>query len=879
MTIATERLTVALADRYRILRHLGAGGMATVYLAEDLKHDRKVAIKVLKPDLAAVLGAERFVVEIKTTAALQHPHILPLFDSGTADGFLFYVMPYIEGETLRDKLNRESQLAVDEALRITSEVADALDYAHRHGVIHRDIKPENILLHDGRPIVADFGIALAVSAAAGGRMTETGLSLGTPHYMSPEQATADKEISARSDVYSLASVCYEMLAGQPPHIGGTAQQIIMRIITDQARPVTELRKSVPPHVAATLARALEKLPADRFASAKEFREALSNPSLSTLQGTSAMWAPNGATQRLSGGVSGRAFAAALAVAIIASVAAIVSWTRNGGASAAAIPSLEVKLAGALANESSVVGVAMAISDDGRLLAVSVPDSLAQSRLVIRDLSKGTEVSIEPDALATSFSPDGRLLAYAVPGSSNLRVVSAEGGLPRAGATLATPARGVTWIDDTTLILGGLRRVTLGRSDVDSLPRPAGDTRVILWPHRVTNHLILISAGDNGELANVGVYDVRNATFRSLGVRGQYARYVDPGIVLYLDEGSVWGLEVDPSRLTPRGSPRVVVDGRIGGQVLSYSASRNGVLAVRRGGSASNRRLVITDRRGTERDIKAERGQYRSVRFSPDGERIAHTNALRATFGSDIFVTSIRDGSTTRVTSDSMYLAPEWSPDGRRVVFASNRTGGATQSFVISADAAGGGAFDTLLARTNRIYEHEITPDGKRILWREDVAVNARDILSAELSSKSVRPERATRFDERGIALSPDGEWYLYTSTETGRSEVYLSRLGGDGARWRVSPSGGAEPRWARNGEIFYRTLESIYVTRATLNANPQVAPPRLLFADPYYYIGFEAIWDVSADGQQFAFVALDQSALAYVDLMVNWIPRWRANAR
>src|SRR5687767_494805 len=238
--------------------------MATVYLAQDIRHDRKVALKVLKPELAAVLGNDRFVVELKTTAALQHPHILPLFDSGSADGFLYYVMPYIQGETLRSKLDRETQLGIEEAVRITSSVADALDYAHRHGVIHRDIKPENILLHDGRPIVADFGIALAVSAAAGGRMTETGMSLGTPHYMSPEQATADKEITARSDIYSLASVLYEMLTGSPPHVGGSAQQIIMKIVTQEAAPVTTFRKAVPSNVAAAVAKALEKLPADRF---------------------------------------------------------------------------------------------------------------------------------------------------------------------------------------------------------------------------------------------------------------------------------------------------------------------------------------------------------------------------------------------------------------------------------------------------------------------------------------------------------------------------------------------------------------------------------------------------------------------------------------
>src|SRR5688572_15654859 len=240
-----DRLTSALAGRYRVERELGAGGMATVYLAEDLKHDRKVAIKVLKPELAAVLGAERFVVEIKTTAALSHPHILPLFDSGTADGFLYYVMPFIKGETIRDKLNRETQFGVDESVRIAREVADALDYAHRNGVIHRDIKPENILLHGGRAMVMDFGIALAVSAAAGGRMTETGLSLGTPHYMSPEQATADKDLTGRSDIYSMGSVLYEMLTGNPPHVGASAQQIIMKIIADTPRPVTELRRAVP----------------------------------------------------------------------------------------------------------------------------------------------------------------------------------------------------------------------------------------------------------------------------------------------------------------------------------------------------------------------------------------------------------------------------------------------------------------------------------------------------------------------------------------------------------------------------------------------------------------------------------------------------------
>ncbi len=205
-----DRLTAALSDRYTIEQEVGAGGMATVYLAHDVKHDRRVALKVLRPELAAVIGAERFLAEIKTTANLQHPHILPLFDSGEADSFLFYVMPFIEGESLRDRLEREKQLPVDEAVGLASDVAGALDYAHRHDVIHRDIKPENILLHDGQALVADFGIALAASKAGGTRMTETGMSLGTPHYMSPEQAMGERELDARSDVYALGCVLYEM---------------------------------------------------------------------------------------------------------------------------------------------------------------------------------------------------------------------------------------------------------------------------------------------------------------------------------------------------------------------------------------------------------------------------------------------------------------------------------------------------------------------------------------------------------------------------------------------------------------------------------------------------------------------------------------------
>ncbi|MHC4102889.1 MAG: serine/threonine-protein kinase, partial [Planctomycetota bacterium] len=279
-----DRLTAALADRYTIERELGRGGMATVYLAHDVKHDRKVAVKVLHPELAAVLGAERFLNEIKVTANLQHPHILPLHDSGEAGGFLFYVMPHVEGESLRDKLAVERQLPVNEAVEIGTQVAAALEHAHRRDVVHRDIKPGNILLQEGQAVVADFGIALAVTAAGGNRVTETGLSLGTPEYMSPEQATADRQVDARSDVYSLGAVIYEMLVGEPPHTGPTVQAVLTKVVTEDAVPVATRRPMVPANVDAALTQALAKLPPDRFASAAQFAEALANPAFTLPEG-------------------------------------------------------------------------------------------------------------------------------------------------------------------------------------------------------------------------------------------------------------------------------------------------------------------------------------------------------------------------------------------------------------------------------------------------------------------------------------------------------------------------------------------------------------------------------------------------------------------
>jgi TolB-like protein len=322
------RLQEALADRYTLQRELGRGGMATVYLATDLKHERPVALKVLKPELAALLGADRFLREVKTTAQLTHPHILPLHDSGNADGFLYYVMPYVEGESLRDRLTREKQLPLDDALQISREVADALSYAHSHGVIHRDIKPENILLESGHAVVADFGIARAIDQAGGEKLTGTGIALGTPAYMSPEQAAGSKDLDGRSDLYALGCVLYEMLAGQPPFTGPTAESVIHQHLTAEPPNITAIRPAVPGWVAAALTRALAKTPADRFNPVALFGEAITPR-------TSAAAIPESAAPvpvRPSRPAWRRwALLGVAAVVVIAGAVAVGRWLRSGAA--------------------------------------------------------------------------------------------------------------------------------------------------------------------------------------------------------------------------------------------------------------------------------------------------------------------------------------------------------------------------------------------------------------------------------------------------------------------------------------------------------------------------------------------------------------------
>jgi serine/threonine protein kinase len=417
---ATDRIRAALADRYHIEREIGAGGMATVYLARDLKHDREVALKVLRSDLSAVIGTERFLSEVRISARLDHPHILTLIDSGQADGILYYVLPYVRGESLRAKLERERQLSVDEALSITKQVASALDYAHAQGVVHRDIKPENILLHEGVAVLADFGIALAVKEAGGNRLTETGLSLGTPQYMSPEQATGDRALDKRSDIYSLGAVFYEMIAGEPPVTGATAQAMIAKLLTEKPVKLRVVRDTLPASMERATEKALSKVPADRFASAGDFVRALSAAEALEKQ-------PGHRSLRRIGIIG-----AATAIVLVAVVALLKTSGRNGP--------LASKIS--LTDRRQITNTGRAhsptISADGKLIAYVVIDcseTRCTTGIDLRDVASGVPKRVLEGLSSVnvlSISPDRRHLMFhgSYRGTFGSFIVPTLGGEPR-----------------------------------------------------------------------------------------------------------------------------------------------------------------------------------------------------------------------------------------------------------------------------------------------------------------------------------------------------------------------------------------------------------------------------------------------------------------
>ncbi|HSM04699.1 MAG TPA: serine/threonine-protein kinase [Longimicrobiales bacterium] len=834
-------LAAALADRYRLVRPLGEGGMATVYLAHDLRHDREVAIKVLKPELAAVVGGDRFLAEIRTTANLQHPHILPLFDSGEVEGFLYFVMPHVRGETLRARMERERELPVEEAVAIAEKVAGALDYAHREGVIHRDIKPENLLIQDGEPLVADFGIARALQHAGGARLTETGLSLGTPEYMAPEQASGDREPDARSDVYGLGCVVYEMLAGRPPHAGSSVQQVLARVLTEDPPRLTGERKQVPTNVAAAVGTALQRVPADRFSSAREFADALRDPGF---RGLAREW-EEARGRRLGVAVTGLVAAVAIAVGFLGGR---LASNRTG---AEPLPTFRQF------TNTGTVGCA-AISPDGTQVAMIQGSYTAETEcggaLVVRALPAGAPLVLMDSVsfgMDLGWSPDGTaLLLRGDPEGREpgLYVVPVGGGAPRridVGRGFAT----FKTADSVVVFWGEVMEVRDPRSGTvlssDSLARS-------------------VITADWSEEAGAWLASYY-APGRAYGVAGVLALLDEdfqptdslPGFpldVIWAGSDRALFLEAGPHELSMQSVREIDVrDGRFVGvpRVL-----RDEILSL--GGSASvdGRRWVIVFPQTVDEVVAVDltgdvgspvRGVSRSVgsyvtspSIAPDGRRLAFfRNDL---LGPNPYVVDLETGTETPLGSREGRLRDRmlWTLDGERLIL-----GGHAEETLAVFDLAAG--TEREIAGTGGCQLGSVAGGGLVFVEGSCWAWGGRDRLRIlDLETGEIRNLPAHPGALRSVLVRPDRVWATVLPTPGGESR--LTSLDLDGGEWRdhgVFPGARTQHQLLevdRMGYLYW--MESAAATRI-LRIRPGFDEPELL-RELDFQCGLEYA-DVTAD--------------------------------
>jgi len=730
VTSGIDRLATALADRYRVERELGQGGMATVYLAEDLKHQRKVAIKVLRPELAHALGPERFLREISTTAALHHPHILPLYDSGQAEGFLYYVMPLVDGESLRDRLQREKQLPLADAFRIAREVADALGYAHGRGVIHRDIKPENILLESGHALVADFGIARAITAAGGDTLTETGITVGTPTYMSPEQAGGNRDLDGRSDQYSLGCVLYEMLAGQPPFTGPTVQSVVHQHITADARPITQLRPTVTSEVSTALARALAKAPADRFSSLGVFAAGLERA---------------GGDSTPSPERSRRFLLAAAAAVIVVLLGAVALLTRHHVPSAVQLGRrTQVTLDPGLELDP-------ALSPDGKFLAYSGP----RGELMVRQVENGVPLRVVREGDATGRWPvwlsDGQRLIFVSP--RGIEIVSALGGVPRL------------------LVAGtGLARGLAVAPDGQSFAYAFSDS---LFTRRL----------DGGEprLAAVG----RELHSFAWSPDGRWIAFVS-GNIQYVKLIDLGNIALSSIRVAPAaGGPSIQVsDSQFLNESPAWESGHSLLYVSNRDGGRDVYQIALTERgRAASAPVRLTTGlNAYDIGVSLNGKRLAYGAFTESSNVWSIPIPASGAVSISRATQvtvgNQLIENLDVSVDGHWLAFSSDRSG-LSQLYRLRLGMAGAEPRQ-LTADSEGSFWTAWSPDGKEVGFHR---FRGERRIAFVTSAEGGVPVRVTdgRDDERSPEWAPDGSHLLLLSNWATHPELHLYTRSADGA--------------------------------------------------------------------------------------------------
>jgi serine/threonine-protein kinase len=810
MTDLRERLAEALKDRYTLQRELGRGGMATVYLAEDIRHERKVAVKVLHPELAAALGPDRFLSEIRTTASLQHPHILPLFDSGEADGFLFFVMPYVEGESLRSKLMREAELPIRETVRILRDVADALAYAHERGIVHRDIKPDNVMLSGRHALVADFGVAKAViQATTQSHPTTAGVSMGTPAYMAPEQALADPHIDHRADVYAFGVLAYEMLSGQPPFIRETSQDVLSAHLTAAATPLADVRPSVSSQLSQLVMRCLEKRPADRWQRMEEVLgqlETLSTPSLGVTPAATipAVTAP----LRWPTWVW---IAGAGTVVVLASAIGVMIYRNSGPRS---LPEPERRQ---LTYDGNVQMTA--VSPDGQYLAYVVRAGGGQ-KVMVQDLAGGNALVVVDSlewVLGLRWSPDGTRLGVAAEirqRGSGLYLFPRLGGVPQ-------PAGLAVWFawspDGARMALSaiaaemGIKVRNLTSAQTDSIATPGTDKFVISVDWSPRGKLLAVATNSGSGASNVWVVNLRDGT-RVLALTDSSMmdspRWAPGGDALYFArEGDLYRVAVDRANGRPLGAPHrlITMEGFRSelGSAFSLTANVRRLVYIKHTDNA-NFSVVRTSTTGAPIDsvtLTTGTAPKTCPTLSPDGASVAFLQ--KSGEGWDLYSVAARGGTPQRLTLGGAVaggLCPAWGPSGGDLAFVT-RVGTARNVAIIGANGG-----------TPRIFAK--TQVSEQIAWAP-----ASRIVYQVLGNRNFRLLDPRTEEEHLLVQNDSVGWMFYPQFSPDRTKVAVfwnrpgKAIADSPGLWLISLVDSSQVRlvegewvpigWARDGRSVY----------------------------------------------------------------------------
>jgi serine/threonine-protein kinase len=856
--------------------------MATVHLARQLDLGRLVALKQLEVlERADPSAAQRFLREARMAGSLSHPNIVTVSEYFEDGGTPYIAMEYVDGGSLRPHVAQHLTLA--QIAGVLGELLAGLAHAERQGIVHRDIKPENIMLHDGAALVADFGIALAVSTAGGNRMTETGLSLGTPGYMSPEQATGERVLDARADVYSLGCLLYEMLVGEPPHTGPTIQAVIAAVVTKEAEPVSDRRPSVPANVEAAVHKALAKLPADRFATAEAFVRALSESGTTAPITTIRRAAAKAPDKR-------RAFIVGGALLGLAAVA-ILGWMRPQS-SHQFMNRYPIFLRDNEGLAVAALGGHIAVSPDGRRI-VYVGRGEGNTRLWIKEADQvaPTPIPGTDGAVSPVFSPDGRQLAFPI-GGRTVRILSLEGGSPLT-LTDSANTTAVDWGDDGYVYFeadSGINRIRATGGPTEPVYKFGEHVIGTEWP--------MALPGGKGVVFRVRHDGQSPADFEIVAqplpkgeahvlLRGVYARYSPTGhLIVVTSDGKLLAVPFDPAKLALTGPPVSLYEGlQANPFAAGFALSPTGTLIYETASQSSSREVVWVTRDGLASPVDPawkQDGTTTSIALAPNGKAIAVE--LQRNAKSDIWVKQLPAGPFSRITfGDTNYFRPSWSPDGSQVLFLADRGDGAGVATVRRADGVGPATH--LLPKTIGFGHLLESNDGRWLILRRVVTdLGNGDILAAKVGDTSMVTLVGTPARETTPALSPDGKWLAYASDESGTFEIYVRPFPDvSTARWQISTAGGSYPLWSRSGkELFYRNNKNELVA-ATVITSPtfSVGAQKSLFSlSPFTAAGPVPLYAVAPDDKRFLMMretAAGESGLLVVSQ--NWFEELRGRMR